>query len=183
MQDLWFLVACRALSSGPAHITTATLHAGLAAVPAASWLAVVPQLFAALAHCCASQATPPAAGTPGKESQAGPVREAILGILRRVGELAPSEVVLPALIELREPHPGLPLGPLLRRHPLPVLMLFSARYAMLFFLFTPLRASTCFAVRLLVGAARCLIGQRVHVKPLSGHSVGAHIPLWGAVQR
>lgn len=80
-------------------------------MPATCWRGVVPQLLAALAGLTAPSrmAEEQQGGELAQRSAAatvGEVRAAVLGVLRRVEQQAPAEVVLPALVELREPHPG-----------------------------------------------------------------------------
>ncbi len=102
------LPCCRMLPNAPALVPLPALQAGLSAVPTSSWLAVVPQLMAQLARSCCRDGTAGTAGAAGAVSgdQAPAVREAVLGVLHLVGQQAPAEVVLPALVELREPHAG-----------------------------------------------------------------------------
>lgn len=96
---------CRMLATFSTHMEPGTLQAGLTVVPSSCWLSVVPQLMAALARSCSSTAVPSEKEAAGQGGEAA-VRQAVLSVLRRLGQDAPFQVLLPALIELREPHAG-----------------------------------------------------------------------------
>ncbi|GAB4817948.1 hypothetical protein N2152v2_004994 [Parachlorella kessleri] len=121
----------RGLAGDPQQLSSpAALQAGLAAVPPSSWLAVLPQLFAVLAHSHAAvpsavaaaasgavaaepaaaadfeQAASTSAEASGQATTSSLVRGVVLSTLGKVAQLAPCDVLLPALVELREPHAG-----------------------------------------------------------------------------